>query len=168
MIEITVPERSRYGRLAELVRMNADHLQASGKLLDESQLVSDSIDSKPAKFHCLTACVDGEMEGYALYYYTYSTWEGRMLYLQDLYGTPACRTETLTALIQSLANIAKDKLCSRIQWVMQNNQKDEIALRKTMGAVDITTSEQWHQYRLPASGFDEFIQKCKANVKKAC
>lgn len=34
-----------------------------------------------------------ELIGYALYFYTYSTWEGRMLYMDDLYVCPEYRGE---------------------------------------------------------------------------
>lgn len=34
-----------------------------------------------------------ELIGYALYFYTYSTWEGRMLYMEDLYVCPEYRGE---------------------------------------------------------------------------
>ena len=29
--------------------------------------------------------------GYAIFFHTYSTWEGRSLYMEDLYVDPACR-----------------------------------------------------------------------------
>eukprot|EP00795_Rhopilema_esculentum_P010730 gene10730-19510_t len=32
-----------------------------------------------------------EMAGYALYFYGYSTWKGRLLYLEDMYVQPKYR-----------------------------------------------------------------------------
>lgn len=44
--------------------------------------------------------------GYALYYYTYSTWKGKALYLEDLYITPGCRGQGLgSALFNRVAKV---------------------------------------------------------------
>jgi len=44
--------------------------------------------------------------GYALYFYTYSTWKGKALYLEDLYVTPGCRGQGLgSALFNRVAKV---------------------------------------------------------------
>ena len=34
---------------------------------------------------------EGKLVGYVLYFYTYSTWEGKSVYMEDLYVTPDYR-----------------------------------------------------------------------------
>jgi GNAT superfamily N-acetyltransferase len=44
--------------------------------------------------------------GYALYFYTYSTWKGKALYLEDLCVTPGCRGQGLgSALFNRVAKV---------------------------------------------------------------
>jgi diamine N-acetyltransferase len=44
--------------------------------------------------------------GYALYFYTYSTWKGKALYLEDLYITRGCRGQGLgSALFNRVAKV---------------------------------------------------------------
>ncbi|MDH3918411.1 MAG: GNAT family N-acetyltransferase, partial [Rhodospirillales bacterium] len=51
----------------------------------ESDLLRDGFGQDPY-FQCLLAEVDGEAVGFALFFYNYSTFEGRPgLYLEDLY-----------------------------------------------------------------------------------
>lgn len=39
-------------------------------------------------FHSFVAQLDDKIVGYAIYYYTYSTWGGKSMYLEDLYVCP--------------------------------------------------------------------------------
>ncbi|CAD7928292.1 unnamed protein product [Amoebophrya sp. A120] len=55
--------------------------------------------------------------GYALYFFTYSTWEGRAFYLEDLYVRPEVRKGGLgTKMVYCLAKIAAVENCCRLQW----------------------------------------------------
>ena len=42
-------------------------------------------------FRCLVAESDSKLVGFSLYYFTYSTWEGRQVYMEDLYVQPQYR-----------------------------------------------------------------------------
>ena len=60
------------------------------------------------RFSCRIAEVDGAAVGFALWFYSYSTWEGRAgLYLEDLYVSPEARGRGLgEQMIVDLARIA--------------------------------------------------------------
>jgi len=63
--------------------------------------------------------------GFALYFYNFSTWEGKPgLYLEDLYVDQQVRGRGIgAALLSALAKIAVDKGCARYQWqVLDWNQ----------------------------------------------
>lgn len=47
------------------------------------QLLDDGFGANP-NFHVLIATVDEKTAGMAFYYFAYSTWKGRFLYLEDL------------------------------------------------------------------------------------
>jgi GNAT superfamily N-acetyltransferase len=67
------------------------------------------------RFGCLVAELDGSAAGFALWFYNYSTWEGRAgLYLEDLYVKPAARRHGLGArLVAELAALAVREGCRR-------------------------------------------------------
>lgn len=58
-----------------------------------------------------------EVVAYALYFYTYSTWEGRALYLEDVFVKPEVRSAGLgTKIMFCIAKIASSENCCRFQW----------------------------------------------------
>lgn len=70
-----------------------------------------------ALFHSLLAEGGGEAIGLALYFYIYSTWQGRpALYVEDLIVADKARGQGLgTVLMQELAKIAKARGCSKLE-----------------------------------------------------
>jgi GNAT superfamily N-acetyltransferase len=83
----------------------------------QTDLLRDGFGERPA-FHTLIAEVDGHVQGFALYFFTWSTWEGRpTLYLEDLFVEPEARGQGLgLKLFKELANIAVKKSCARFEW----------------------------------------------------
>jgi GNAT superfamily N-acetyltransferase len=68
------------------------------------------------RFGCRLAELDGSACGFALWFYNYSTWEGRAgIYLEDLYVAPAARGHGIGArLIADLAALAVREGCRRL------------------------------------------------------
>lgn len=56
----------------------------------EEDLVRDGFGENPA-FSCLVAELDGKIIGISLFYVRYSTWKGKMLYLEDIIVTESQR-----------------------------------------------------------------------------
>lgn len=75
-------------------------------------------------FQILVAEVDNAIRGMALYYFTYSTWRGRCLYLEDMIITKAYRRQGLGgALFEALIGIAAKHEVDRLAWqVLDWNQ----------------------------------------------
>ncbi|XP_069687803.1 thialysine N-epsilon-acetyltransferase-like isoform X1 [Periplaneta americana] len=101
--------------------------------------------------------------GYALYFYTYSTWKGKALYLEDLYITPSCRGQGLgSALFNRVAKRAFESGCCRLDFAVLNwNPAQEFY--KAKGAVNMTEEEGWHHYRLER----EALEKLALGLHKA-
>lgn len=85
----------------------------------EADLLRDGFGENPT-FQCLMGDIDGHVQGFALYFFTWSTWEGRpTLYLEDLFVRPEARGAGLGfQLFQSLATIAVEKNCARFEWAV--------------------------------------------------
>ena len=74
--------------------------------------------------------------GFALYFYTYSTFLGRpSLYLEDLFVLPDERgTGAGKALLRALARIALDRGCGRMEWTVLDWNRPAIRFYKRLGA----------------------------------
>lgn len=62
--------------------------------------------------------LDGQkIVGIALYYIGYSTWKGKMLYLDDLFVLPEYRNQKIgEKLFKSIIQEAKEQQCNLIKW----------------------------------------------------
>ena len=72
----------------------------------------------------------GAPVGFALFFHVYSTFEGLSLYLEDLYVSPSARGSGCGSLmLRSLAAIAEQRDCARLQWqALDWNEKARAAL----------------------------------------
>jgi GNAT superfamily N-acetyltransferase len=60
---------------------------------------------------------DKEIIGFALYYTAYSTWKGKILYLEDFYVKENHRKNGVgNLLFEKVVEIAKDKKVKRMDW----------------------------------------------------
>jgi len=68
-------------------------------------------------FECLVATSDGVVIGMMLYYMTYSTWRGRMLYLEDFVVQEAYRkTGVGQKLFDAFMALAEEKKARLVKW----------------------------------------------------
>lgn len=98
--------------------------------------------------------------GYAMCYFSYSTWVGRSLFLEDLYVQPFYRFKGLgRMIIQKVAEYAREERASRMELHCLNwNPGSEFY--KKLGASDITVSEDWHYYRFKDHDIDRLAESC--------
>lgn len=79
------------------------------------QLAKDLFDDKIC--FAYVAEVDEKVVGYAIYYLSYSTWNGVCLYLEDLYVQPEYRDKRIgSALFDAVVNRAKELKVRRMDW----------------------------------------------------
>lgn len=79
---------------------------------------------------CSLAEVDGAVVGFALWYRTFSTWQGKPgLWLEDLFVLPAARGTGLgRALLVSLAQLAVERGWTRFEWWVLDCTRDTTPL----------------------------------------
>ena len=84
-------------------------------------------------FHVLVAKNEDKVIGIALYYYGYSTWKGRMLYLDDLVvSLPYRRHGIGRLLMNALLQEARDAKVNQVRWHVLDWNEPAIALYNTM------------------------------------
>jgi GNAT superfamily N-acetyltransferase len=89
----------------------------------------------------------GKPVGFALYFFTYSTFLARpTLYLEDLFVLPEDRgTGAGKALLRALARIAVRRGCGRLEWAVLDWNRPAIRFYKRLGA---KLRRQWILTRL--------------------
>jgi GNAT superfamily N-acetyltransferase len=97
--------------------------------------------------HALFACIDGEPVGFAIYFFSYSTFLGRAgLYLEDLYVRPAGRKRGVgRCLLAHLARVALERGCGRLEWAVLDWNAPAIHFYRGLGAVP---ADGWTAYRV--------------------
>lgn len=88
------------------------------------------------KCSALLARAEGEVVGYALFFYSFSTFLARPgIYLEDLFVQPAFRKQGIaTALVHELARRAVQEGCGRLEWSVLDWNAPSIAFYEKLGA----------------------------------
>ncbi|XP_063977337.1 LOW QUALITY PROTEIN: uncharacterized protein LOC135162617 [Diachasmimorpha longicaudata] len=127
---------------------------SNGPKIGADTLEKDGFGPHPL-FHCVVAEKNSTLIGYALFYFTYSTWVGKSMYLEDLFVIPDCRMQGVGSLLfDAVAKKAVDENCGRLDFaVLKWNPATNFY--KHRGAIDMTEAEDWHYYRLGSEGLRE-------------
>jgi len=84
---------------------------------------------------------EGEIVGMSMYYYRYSTWKGKRLYLEDLIVTEKARgTGIGKDLLDRTVEIAKETNCTGVMWQVLDWNTPAIDFYKKYGA---SLDEEW-------------------------
>jgi len=126
----------------------------------EDQVVASEDDIRQTLFEAgsaraLVCSVDGVPAGFAVYFFNYSTWQGRKgLYLEDLYVTPAHRGAGAgKALLKHLAQIAVAEGCGRFEWSVLDWNEPALQFYRSIGAAPMP---EWVRHRLAGPALLEF------------
>lgn len=88
------------------------------------------------KFHCDIAEWNGAPAGFCLYFWNWSTWQGKPgLYLEDLFVKPELRGKGIgKALLVYLARVAVREGCGRFTWQVLDWNEPSIRFYESLGA----------------------------------
>ncbi|GAA1495908.1 GNAT family N-acetyltransferase [Paeniglutamicibacter kerguelensis] len=101
----------------------------------EDELAAHLFDANPQVYAHVVE-VDGEVLAFALWYLTYSTWEGTHgIHLEDLYVRESARGGGHgTALLRELAAIAVQRGYKRVEWSVLDWNAPAIGFYDSLGA----------------------------------
>ncbi len=92
-------------------------------------------------FDALVATTDSEIIGMALYYLTFSTWKGRMMYLEDFVVKAAYRHNGIgQKLYDAFINKAKSENATMVKWQVLDWNAPAIKFYKKNNA---TIEDEW-------------------------
>ncbi|XP_004605254.2 thialysine N-epsilon-acetyltransferase isoform X1 [Sorex araneus] len=156
------------GDILRLIRELAEYEKLSDQVkISEEALRADGFGENPF-YHCLIAeflPAPGDTQGpcvvgFGLYYFIYSTWKGRNIYLEDIYVMPEYRGQGIgSKIIKKVAKVALDKGCSQFRLAVLDWNKRAMDLYKTLGARDLTEAEGWHSFRFEGEALKALAEK---------
>jgi len=105
------------------------------KALEKVTNTVEQMQKEQDLFHALVAETnEGEIIGFALYYFVYYTWVGKSLYLDDLYVKEAYRGQKIgSALLDKVIHFGQENNCKRIRWQVLEWNKPAIEFYKRLG-----------------------------------
>ena len=112
----------------------------------EADITRDLFGADPKVF-CEIAEWDGKPVGFALWFYTYSTFQGRYgIWLEDLYVDPELRGKGIgKALLVELARRCVSEGLGRFEWWVLNWNEPSIEFYKSQGGV---MQDEWTKVRV--------------------
>ncbi|WP_417582609.1 GNAT family N-acetyltransferase [Pelagibacterium sp.] len=147
---------------AELIHGFVTKLAAYEKLSHEvettpEQLAASLFGDNPKVF-CDIAEVDGKPLGFALWFYTFSTFQGKHgIWLEDLFVEPEARGMGIgKALLAALARRCVDEGLGRFEWWVLDWNEPSIAFYKSQGAV---MQDEWTVCRVSGVELTELAGK---------
>jgi len=135
----------------------ADYERARHEVVASQADIERSLFGEGSTASALICERDGQAIGFAVYFFSYSTWLGANgLYLEDLYVTPEARgTGAGKQLLRHLAKLAVEQGCGRFEWSVLDWNQPAIDFYKSIGA---EPQDEWVRYRMDGETLRAFAQ----------
>lgn len=130
-------EKKDIPQILELIKELAEYERAPDEVtITEQQLEQDGFSENPV-FKVILAETAHETLGMAFYFFSYSTWKGLCVYLEDIIVKNQYRGNGIgEILFKEVIKIAKEKKAKRLQWQVLNWNEPAINFyRKKLDAV---------------------------------
>ncbi|MDR3108736.1 MAG: GNAT family N-acetyltransferase [Planctomycetaceae bacterium] len=140
------------------IRELADYEKLSDKVFITDETLREWILSRRVEVLLAESDNGDEAVGFALYYFTYSTFSGRSgLYIEDLFVRPQFRRRGIgTMFFREIAKIAVERNCFRVDWVVLDWNVNSIAFYKRLGAHSV---DEWLTYRLDGNELNKLAME---------
>jgi GNAT superfamily N-acetyltransferase len=143
--------------ITEMIHGLAEFERAPDECTVTEKQISTALFGNSPTVHGHVADVDGEIAAMALWFVSFSTWDGVAgIYLEDLFVRTRFRRRGLArALLAALAGECIDNGYTRLSWAVLNWNVDAVALYEEVGAVP---QREWTTYRLSGSRLAELAR----------
>ncbi|MBE9548002.1 MAG: GNAT family N-acetyltransferase [Proteobacteria bacterium] len=133
--------------ILSFIKELAEYEKMSSLVVATDNDIHKALFGEPKYADCLIAEWQGLPVGFALYFFIFSTFEGKpALYLEDLYVQPGVRGNGIgKSLLQRLASTALQHNCSRMDWAVLDWNQPAIEFYQSIGA---HAEDQWTTFRL--------------------
>jgi len=170
MLVIRDAVKEDVGTILKLIKMLAEYEKEPKAVeITEQDLLEDGFSStSPPRFHCFIAEENGIPVGICLWFFVYSTWQGKFIHLEDLFVLPEYRHQGIgTQMLLHLVKIARNReKCMRLQWqVLDWNKSARAYYEKSVGARELM-DPLWITCRMGPKEMDAFIDARTTKTEK--
>ncbi|SDS16932.1 GNAT family N-acetyltransferase [Pseudomonas oryzae] len=144
-------------QILAFIRELAIYERAEHSVVASVDDIRRSLFAEGAPARALMCLRDGRPVGYAVYFFSYSTWLGRNgIYLEDLYVTPEQRGSGAgRQLLRHIAREAVANDCGRLEWSVLDWNEPAIGFYRSLGA---EPQDEWVRYRLEGEALRSFAR----------
>lgn len=143
--------------ILRFIKELADYEGMLDEVVADEAILNEWIFDKD-KAEVIFALEDGKEVGFALFFHNFSTFLGRSgIYLEDLYVSPEYRGKGYgKGLLVSLAKIAVERGCGRLEWWCLDWNKPSIDFYLSLGAEAMV---DWTVYRIAGNTLKELANE---------
>ena len=147
MIDIRPATENDLQQIMEFIRGLAEYEKLSHQCVATGPALRETLFGPRRYAEVLIARLDDVPVGFALFFHNYSTFLAKPgIYLEDVFVLPEHRGEGVgKALLKSVAQIAKDRDCGRLEWSVLDWNKSAIQFYERIGA---TVMDDWRICRM--------------------
>ncbi|MHA6160457.1 N-acetyltransferase family protein [Pseudomonas sichuanensis] len=149
--------RSDAAQILAFITELADYERARHEVVASQADIEHSLFDPGSTVRSLICEREGQAIGFAVYFYSYSTWLGRNgIYLEDLYVTPQQRGDGAgRTLLRHIAREALANNCGRLEWSVLDWNEPAIGFYQSLGA---EPQDEWIRYRLDGERLRHFAE----------
>jgi GNAT superfamily N-acetyltransferase len=157
MVTVRIGKKEDLPRVLELVRELAEFENALHEVTNtQSMMEEDGFGSNPV-FGFFVAEDLQQIHGISLYYYRYSTWKGKRIYLEDIVVTEDQRGKGIGKLLfEAAMKKVLDEKCTGMMWQVLDWNKSAIEFYKRYNT---RFDSEWVNCHLEADQIKTFLQK---------
>jgi GNAT superfamily N-acetyltransferase len=141
-----------------LIRQLAEYEKLTDLVVGNEDMLRESLFGAKPLCETVIARVAGRAVGFALYFFTYSTFLCRPgLYLEDLFVVPEQRGKGFgKALLKHLARLATERRCGRFEWRVLDWNEPSIKFYESIGG---SIMKEWLLVRMTYERFSAFANQ---------
>ncbi|MEW7280649.1 GNAT family N-acetyltransferase [Aquimarina sp. 2201CG1-2-11] len=131
-IKIRTAKPSEFTDVYDLIKEFAAFIKTPEKVkITPAQMIKDE-----KYFKCLVALHESTIIGFATYFFSYYSWTGKAIYLDDLYVLEKYRNRGIgSKLFDKVMEIGKTENCFKMKWQVSNWNTKAQEFYKSRGAI---------------------------------
>jgi GNAT superfamily N-acetyltransferase len=152
-VSVRAAEEDEVPLILSFIRELALFERLTHEVVATEELLREALFGARRYAQVVLACLEGEPVGFALYFFSFSTFLGRPgLYLEDLFVRPAARGRGIgKQLLKWLAAHALERGCGRLEWAVLDWNVEAIAFYLKLGAL---LKDEWKTCRVAGTALE--------------